>query len=392
MFWKRNAKDDAPKIGLILSGGGARAAYQVGVLKAVAELVPKDAANPFPIICGTSAGAINAAALAIYSAQFREAVWRMVHVWGNFHVGQVFKSDFSGLSCSALRWMFSLLRGGSNKNTPVSLLNREPLTHLLNHYLPFNDIQKSIDDGYLHSLCITASNFVNGHSVAFYQGIESIEPWVRANRVGIPTQIGIDHLMASSAIPFLFAPQEIGGDYYGDGTMRQNAPTSPALHLGADKLFVIGVKHEDSDDFKKRKMTGYPSLGQIAGHVLDSIFLDNVSTDLERLEKINKTFRQIPDRHIPDDSATIRKVDILSIAPSKDLYTVAAKHYHYMPSSVRLFMRGLGTSNQNGSNLISYLLFEKAYCRELIALGYSDTLERREEIIPFLNIEEPNKK
>jgi len=392
MFWKRNAKEDTPKIGLILSGGGARAAYQVGVLKAVAELVPKDAPNPFPIICGTSAGAINAAALAIYSAQFREAVWRMVHVWGNFHVEQVFKSDFSGLSYSALRWIFSLLRGGSNQYTPVSLLDREPLTHLLNHYLPFNSIQKSIDDGYLHSLCITASNFVNGHSVAFYQGIESIAPWVRANRVGIPAQIGIDHLMASSAIPFLFAPQEIDGDYYGDGTMRQNAPTSPALHLGADKLLVVGVKHEDSENSKNRKITGYPSLGQIAGHVLDSIFLDNVSTDLERLERINKTFSQIPDRHIPDDSATIRKVDILSISPSKDLYTVAAKHYHYMPGSVRLFMRGLGTSNQNGSNLISYLLFEKAYCRELIALGYSDTLERREEIIQFLDIEDLNKK
>jgi len=386
MFWRRNTTEDTPKIGLILSGGGARAAYQVGVLKGIADLVPKDSSNPFPIICGTSAGAINAAALAIYSAQFREAVWRMFHVWGNFHVEQVFKSNFSGLSYSAARWLYALLRGGSSKNTPMSFLDREPLTHLLNHYLPFENIQKSIDDGYLHSLCITASNFVNGHSVAFYQGVDSIEPWERANRVGIATQIKLDHLMASSAIPFVFAPQKIDGDYYGDGTMRQNAPTSPALHLGADKLFVIGVKHEASENSPHRKMTSYPSVGEIAGHVLDSIFLDNVSTDLERLERINKTFSQIPDRHIPDDSATMRKVDLLFISPSKDLYTIAEKHYHYMPSSVRLFMRGLGTSRNKGSNLISYLLFEKAFCRELIALGYSDTLERREEILPFLEI------
>jgi len=387
MFWNRNTKPETNKTGLILSGGGARAAYQVGVLKGLADIMPKQSVNPFPIICGTSAGAINATALAIYAPQFREAVWRLIHVWGNFHVGQVFRSDFLGLSSSALHWLKALITAGGNKNKPFSLLNRAPLVDLLDHYLPFENIQNSIDEGHLHSLCISASNYSTGNTVAFYQGVDDIEPWERRNRIGVPAKIGIEHLMASSAIPFIFAAEQLGEDYYGDGTMRQNAPTSPALHMGADKLFVIGVKHETPESSPHKRINNYPSLGQIAGHVLDSIFLDNVSTDLERLERINKTFSQIPDRHIPDDSATMRKVDLCFISPSKDLYTIAEKHYNLMPGSVRLFLRGLGTSKQRGSNLISYLLFEKAYCRELISLGYGDTLERKEEILSFLDME-----
>ena len=189
--------------------------------------------------------------------------------------------------------------------------------------------------------------------------------------------------MASSAIPLIFSPEKLGDDYYGDGSMRQSAPTSPALHMGASKLFVIGVKHEAPCSMLKKRSNSYPKLGQIAGHVLDSIFLDNVSMDLERLERINKTFSQIPDRHLPDDSATMRKVDLLFISPSKDLYSIAERHAGTMPRSVRLFMKGMGAS----SNLMSYLLFEKAYCRELIALGYSDTLERKEEVLSFMDIE-----
>ncbi|MDH5256659.1 MAG: patatin-like phospholipase family protein [Gammaproteobacteria bacterium] len=380
MFWQKNAKDEVDKIGLILSGGGARAAYQVGVLKAIADSLPKHSSNPFPIICGTSAGAINAAALAIYAPQFREAVWRLVHVWGNFHVDQVFKADFRGMSASMTRWMTANVLG-RNTNEPVALLDRAPLSELLNHYLPFENIQSSIDSGSLHGLSITASNYSTGNSVAFYQGHESIKPWVRANRIGTPANITQEHLMASSAIPLIFAPHKLEDDYYGDGSMRQNAPTSPALHMGADKLFIVGVKHEATSTGKRSNT--FPTLGQIAGHVLDSIFLDNVSMDLERLKRINKTFSQIPDRHLPDDSATMRKVELLFISPTKDLYSIAERHADLMPRSVRLFMKGMGAS----TNLISYLLFEKAYCRELIALGYSDTMERKEEVLKFMDIE-----
>ncbi len=387
MFWKKDTKDGPDKIALVLSGGGARAAYQVGVLKAIADLSPKNTSNPFPIICGTSAGAINAAALAIYASQFREAVWRLVHVWGNFQMDQVFRTDLTGFSKSALRWAGSMARSSSsNKRKSNGLLDRSPLHELLGYYLPFDKIQQSITENHLHALCINASNYSTGNSVSFFQGHESIEPWVRANRVGVPTQINIDHLMASSAIPLLFAPVALGGDYYGDGTMRQNAPTSPALHLGADKLLIIGVKHEAPFSPLSKRMTAAPSLGEIAGHVLDSIFLDNVSMDLERLERITKTLSQIPNRHHPDDSVSMRKIDMLFISPSQDLSAMTQKHYELIPKTIRLFMRGLGASREHGSNLISYLLFEKAFCRELIALGYNDTMERKQEVIDFMGL------
>jgi len=387
MFWNKDNKDSSEKTALILSGGGARAAYQVGVLKAIADLSPKHNPNPFQIICGTSAGAINAAALAIYSAQFREAVWRLVHVWGNFHMDQVFRSDLTGLSKSALRWLGSMARSTSTKRKANGLLDRSPLHSLLEYYLPFENIQENLDKKHLHALCINASNYSTGNSVSFYQGHESIEPWVRANRIGVRTAINIEHLMASSAIPLLFSPVALGDDYYGDGTMRQNAPTSPALHLGANKLLIVGVKHEDPYSTLQKRMHSSPSLGEIAGHVLDSIFLDNVSMDLERLERINKTFSQIPDRHHPDDSVSMRKVDLLFISPSQDLSAMTHKHYDLMPKSVRLFMRGIGASKEHGSNLISYLLFEKAFCRELISLGYGDTMERKKEVIDFMDLE-----
>jgi len=388
MFWRKQSNSESEKTGLILSGGGARAAYQVGVLKAIADLIPKHSSNPFPIICGTSAGAINAAAIAIYTNQFREAVWRLVHVWGNFHVDQVFKSDFTGLGGSMTRWMTANILNRDNKENPAALLDRTPLIGLLDHYLPFDQIQNSIDAGQLHGLSITASNYSTGNSVAFYQGHESIKPWVRANRIGIPAIITQNHLMASSAIPLIFAPQKLDDDFYGDGSMRQNAPTSPALHMGADKLLVIGVKHEVPFTPLEKRATTYPTLGEIAGHVLDSIFLDSVTMDLERLERINKTFSQIPDKHHPENSVTMRKIDILFISPSKDLYSIAEKHADLMPRSIRLLMKGVGAS----TNLISYLLFEKAYCRELIALGYADTMERKDEVLAFLNVETSDQK
>jgi len=386
MLWSKKTSDKQIKTALVLSGGGARAAYQVGVLKALADILPKETSNPFAIISGTSAGAINATALAIYAGQFREAVWRLVHVWRNFRVHHVFRSDMLGLTSSSVHWVSTLALGGLGKYNPVSLLDRSPLVKLLNHYLPFERIQQSIDSGILTALCINASNYKTGNTVAFFQATEDIMPWKRARLAGVRSKIGINHLMASSAIPFLFAAEKLDGEYYGDGSMRQTAPTNPALHLGADRLFVIGVKHEGSKTDHEDDRTEYPSLGQVTGHVLDSIFLDNLDLDLERLQRINKIFSQIPDKHLPGDSKTIRKVDVLAISPSRDLDAIAAKYTHLMPISMRFFLRGLGVSKRRGSNLISYLLFEKAYCRELISLGYADTIERRQEILEFLDM------
>jgi len=388
MLWKKAKKQVESTTGLILSGGGARAAYQVGVLQGLADALPKDASNPFPVICGTSAGAINAAALGIYAEQFREAVWRLVHVWANFHVHQVFRSDIAGLGMSAAHWVAALGLGGLGKYGPVSLLDRRPLEKLLSHYLPFDQIQQSIDKGVLKALCITASSYSSGESVSFFQGDDSVDVWRRSRRMGVRDNIGLQHLMGSSAIPFVFAAESIGDEFFGDGSMRQTSPLSPALHLGADRLVVIGVRHEDEEIPIQPMTHTNPSLGQIAGHVLDSIFLDNIDVDVERLLRNNRAFEQIPDKHLPEDSVTMRPIDVLYISPSQDLFRIAEKHAHLMPRSVNLFLRGLGVNKERGSNLLSYLLFEKAYCRDLIALGYSDARARHEEIRQFFALQE----
>lgn len=386
MLWSKSKKTAEPKTGLILSSGGARAAYQVGVLQGLAEILPKDTPNPFPILCGTSAGAINAAALAIYSAQFREAVWRLVHVWGNFQVHQVFRSDFTGLSLSAAHWMASLAMGGLGKYSPVSLLDRRPLRHLLEQYMPMEMVQASIEADRLDALCITASSYSSGETVSFFQGKDHLEPWQRSRRKGVRNDISVQHLMASSAIPFVFSAEPVDKEFFGDGSMRQTSPLSPALHLGANKLVVIGVKHADPGGVEASTHNN-PSMGQVAGHILDSIFLDNIEVDVERLQRNNRYFDQIPDKHMPEDSVTMRRVDVLYISPSQDLYKIAEKHANLMPWSVRFYLRMLGVNQERGSNLLSYLLFEKAYCRDLIALGYGDTLARREEIEAFFEIE-----
>ena len=380
MIWKKRQPE--AKTALILSGGGARAAYQVGVLKAVADILPKNTANPFPILCGTSAGAINASALAIYSRNFREAMWRLNHVWRNFHVHQVFRSDSLGLMGSGLHWLTAMMVGGLGRYNPSYLLDRTPLYGLLARYLPMERISEAIDKELVHAISITASSYTSGYSTAFYQGAEAIEPWQRMRRIGVPTELNHDHLMASSAIPFVFGAIRMGGEYYGDGSMRQTAPISPALHLGASRLFVIGVKPQERLPAAKAEPE-YPSLAQVAGHVLNSIFLDNMETDLERLQRINRTISNIPDRHLPENSTTLRKVEVFSIAPSQQLDVIALRYADRMPRAVRYFLRGLGASHHSGSNLLSYLLFEKEYTRELIALGYGDTMRRKDEVVHF---------
>ena len=378
------------KIGVIMSGGGARAAYQVGVLKAVAQILPPDTPNPFPVISGASAGAINAAALAVYADNFRNAVRRMERVWGNFHVHHVFRTDVGGMVSNWTRWWASLLSGGSRRY-PLSMFNRAPLQVLLTRYLPCERIQAAIDAGWLHALSITVSGYSSGQSVSFYQGAPGITPWKRATRVGAPTAIGIDHLMASSAIPLVFEAVRINREYFGDGSMRQIAPISPALHLGADKVLVIGVRKETNGQMVRNNGNGgvrYPSLAQIGGHVLSSIFLDSLEADLERLRRINETVRMIPPEQRAQGNGravVLRPVDMLLIAPSKDLGEIAARHKQHFPRTMRLLLSSLGAWQRSGGDLLSYLLFEEPYCRELIELGYADAMRRRAEIEVFFH-------
>ncbi|MGH8716297.1 MAG: patatin-like phospholipase family protein [Burkholderiales bacterium] len=379
---KVDAQVAKPKVGVILTGGGARAAYQVGVLWAISRLLPRNAPNPFPIICGTSAGAINAAALAINATGFRAGVGRLMAVWRNFHVDQVYRSDPAGVFVSGARWIAALLVGGLGKHNPVSLLDNSPIKELLRYKLEFKGIQESIDRGALSALSITASGYTSGQSVTFYQGVPTLSPWKRARRVGIPTQIGLDHLLASSAIPFVFPAVKINREYFGDGSMRQFAPISPALHLGAERVLVVGVAL--AEETERVKSEGSPSLAEIAGHALNSIFLDSMEVDLERLQRINKTINMVPPKVLEKSELSLHHVDVLVISPSETIESIAAKHVHSLPRTIRFLLRGVGATRRSGSNFASYLLFEKPFCRELMDLGYHDAMSQKQEILKFL--------
>ncbi|MGD8925470.1 MAG: patatin-like phospholipase family protein [Thioalkalispiraceae bacterium] len=372
------------KRGLVLMGGGARAAYQIGVLKAVAELHPRGHASPFKIVCGTSAGAINAVSLATMADNYHYAVAQMLRVWGNFRVSQVFQSDVKSISKNALRWLVALTIGGLGKQNPLSLLDRKPLRELLLRRLDFSRIQQVVDESYLHAISITASGYSSGQSVTFFQGSEEIIPWSRVRRFGSRSKITIDHLMASSAIPVLFEAIKLHREYFGDGSMRQMAPLSSALHLGSDRILVIGNQREDEKHRERVSKAEYPSFAQIAGHILDSIFLDSLEADLERLERINKTIDVIPGRHLKKSEVPLRRVDAFVISPSVDISELAQDYLHELPRTIRYLLRGVGAYRKQGSGLASYMLFEKGYCRELIRLGYQDAMQERSMLEQFL--------
>lgn len=379
--------NETPKTGLIMTGGGARAAYQVGVLKAVADILPRRASSPFQVICGTSAGAINATALATHAYDFRKSVQRLSIIWSNFHADQVFRTDALGILRTSFNWFMALMSLGMSRHSRyLSLLDRSPLKKLLEHYIRTSDIQHSIDKGFLHALSVTASGYTSHQSVSFFHGQPEIESWKRFRRIGARAEINVDHLMASSAIPFIFPPQKVNREYFGDGSMRQIAPISPALHLGADKVMVIG-NHIEGQEPARTRDSRAPTIGQIAGHVLDSIFLDSLDADLERLQRINDTVGLIPQKQRDKHGFPLRHVDVLVISPSQDIGELAEEYANQLPRSIRLLLRGIGAYRRDGSNLISYLLFERAYTRRLIELGYQDTMDKKHELMQFLGVD-----
>ena len=373
------------KSGLVLAGGGARAAYQVGVLQALREILPDPKVNPFPIICGTSAGAVNAGALAVYADDFGGAVQKLLDVWQNFEPRHVYRADFPGVAANSARWLAGFLFGAFIKNKRISLLDNRPLEALLARYLDFSRIAKNIDAGALDAVAISCSGYTSGQSCSFFEGHERLQGWKRSQRIGIRTRIGVGHLMASSAIPFIFPPYHLNREYFGDGSMRQVAPVSPALHLGSDRVVVVGTARIRNDSPERTRGDLFPTLAQIAGHVMNSIFLDTLAVDLERLERINRTVSCVPPESLKKMGLTLHHVDVLVLTPSQPLEEIAVKHVRNLPFSIRFLLRSAGAMRRGGANLASYLLFERGYCRELIQLGYNDTLRRREEVEAFLS-------
>ncbi len=385
------------RTGLVLTGGGARAAYQVGVLKAIARIrrecrAPR--ANPFPVIAGTSAGAINAAALACHADRFDLAVASLVDTWRDFTAEQIYRADSIGVLRTGARWLTMLTAGWAiarwRQLQPRSLLDNSPLAELLGRMLQLQRLQHVMREGHLQALAIGTSSYSSGLHVTFYDTVGAFRPWTRSQRIAVRGKITIEHLLASSAIPFVFPTTSLAIDgrteWFGDGSMRQTAPISPAIHLGAQRVLVVGAGRMHEPPGERRRASEYPSLAQVAGHALSSIFLDALAVDIERLQRINRTLALLPPH--AHAHAALRPIDVLVIAPSQRIDDIAARHLHALPRPVRALLRGVGVRDPNGrpasgGALASYLLFEAPFTRELIALGERDTLARRDEVAAF---------
>lgn len=371
---------------MVLPGGGARAAYQVGVLKALAEIHGSRPGNPFPILAGTSAGGINAVSMAAGAHHFTGTVEKLEMLWRNLTTDKIYRADFFGVMRNALRLAVSLFSSGSSDGKPVALLDNSPLRALLNEHVKFENIGRNILNGDLDALCLTAMNYTQGVSETFFQGGPQYAGWQRWRRQGLATPIQLQHLMASSAIPTIFPPAKLGRDYYGDGALRQLTPISPVIHLGANRVLVIPANGHKQQYPKLPQEIKSPGFGQIIGHLLNSAFIDSIETDIERLERINELVRLIPEEDQSMMGKELLPIDCLVISPSEDIDRIADEHVNELPRSLRIFLRRTGSTGNSGGgvSIASYLLFTPEYCGKLIDLGYRDGMKQQEQLETFL--------
>ncbi len=378
-------------IGLVMTGGGARGAYQAGVLKRIGEIKRvQEQGNPFPLIGGASAGAINGSAVAAGCDDFTSATNRLADLWAGLKPSDIFHCDVVSQAHNSLTWImdlsFGAILGGGNAR---SLLDATPLRRFLSHHLDCDRIQANIKSGHLHALAISATNYNSGNSYLFIQGAKGHALWSRVRLVTVPTKITVDHVCASAAIPLIFEPVRLkiprGTAFFGDGCVRLQQPLSPVIRLGAEKVFVIGVRCGDREQIDVSSDNRNPSLSQVMGVLFNVMFLDHLATDIEHLDRLNHL---IESGHIvqPDveEDERIRPVATFVITPSVNLSELAAKHKKDMPYLIRYFVSSLGRDLASSSDLMSYLLFTSKYTRDLIDIGYHDADGRVDEIEDFL--------
>lgn len=375
------------KNGLVLTGGGARGAYQVGVLRRVSEIPAlKNKPIPFPILTGASAGAVNVTFMASTEGSFYDVTSRLVDLWSHMEFNHVFRTDIASMSKIGASWIRNLSFGGLfGTGTGNALLDTSPLLDLIVSKVNFSNIRKQIDKGIVDVIGVTASSYASGWEITFVEGGKSVKPWERANRQGVVTEITHQHVMASSAIPIFFPPFKVGSDYYGDGCLRMTSPLSPAILLGAQRLFAIGIQyHASLHDHPLPTLTHSPSVAQIIGIVLNALFFDTLLTDHDHLEKVNQFLTSHADpRKRRKGEVELKLIESLLVLPSEDLGLVARRFSKRLPRAFRYLLKGLGRKPDEGMDLVSYLMFDKKYCTALIDIGYHDAEMKITEIEAF---------
>lgn len=373
-----------PRLGLVLSGGGARGAYQAGVLLGVAEIAAaRGVQRPFSVVTGVSAGAVNAAYLGADAYDFAEAALRLTQSWGEMTAERVFKTDAMTAGRLGIKFAIDAAVGALyHKKLARSLLDTSPLHKHLQKMIPFAEIERNLSSGHLDALALTAMNYTNSHSMTFVQSARPEKMWDRSRRRSIEAKIEVEHVMGSGAIPLFFSPIRIGEDHYGDGCLRNTAPLSPAIHLGADRILVIGVRRPDHLAAPAGGEIE-PSLARVLGVILNALLMDAVEFDMERLGRINSTIDMIPAE--TRTNLQLRKIEYLWVRPSQDIGMIAAGLYDRLPGVIRYLVSGLGSARE-ASELTSYLLFDPEFCGELSRLGREDAYSNREAIEQFLGV------